>query len=214
LPPGDSPCQPLPRQVKEVDAVTSPSVVSDVTALLELYEAGGDRTYGEQVTLRSHSLQCAGLARAAGAGDALVASALLHDVGHLVVDEGVVDRDRPDEDDDHHEAVGGRMLAAIFSAEVARPVALHVQAKRWRCTVEPAYLETLSALSTATLEAQGGLLDLEECGRFEAHPGFADAVALRGWDDEAKVIDLAVPRLGEYRDLLDSLARSGRTQHS
>ncbi len=176
--------------------------VSDIVAL---FDANGEQAYGEEVSLRSHSLQSAARARAAGASDALVASALLHDIGHLLVPEGAVDRGRPDEDDDHHEAVGARLLASIFGSEVARPVALHVLAKRWRCTVEPSYLAELSSQSALTLRAQGGLLDEGECRRFESHPGFTDAVELRRWDDEAKEVGAAVPALASYRSLLESL---------
>jgi gamma-butyrobetaine dioxygenase len=134
-----------------------------------------------------------------------VASALLHDIGHLLVADTAVDRSRPAEDDDHHEAVGARLLASVFGPEVALPVALHVQAKRWRCTVEPAYHAELSAQSTLTLQAQGGLLDDGERRRFEAHPGFTDAVALRRWDDEAKEVGAVTPGLSSYRGLLESL---------
>ncbi len=174
--------------------------------LIGLYEACADRSYGEDVTVLSHSLQTAGLARADGATDALVAAALLHDVGHLLATEEEVDRSHPDEgDDDHHEAIGARLVAATLGPEVALPVALHVQAKRWRCTVEPEYRSRLSAQSALTLEAQGGLLDAEECRRFEDHPGFAQAVELRRWDDRAKLIGAKVPSMDSYRSLLGSL---------
>jgi gamma-butyrobetaine dioxygenase len=184
--------------------------VTSVSDIVALYEANGARSYGEEVSLLSHSLQSAVRARAAGATDALVAAALLHDIGHLLVADAAVDRRRPDEDDDHHEAVGARLLAAVFGSEVARPVALHVQAKRWRCTVEPSYLAELSSQSALTLRAQGGLLDDGECRRFEAHPGFTHAVALRRWDDEAKEVGAAVPALSSYRGLLESLVFPGR----
>ncbi|NWG75838.1 MAG: HD domain-containing protein, partial [Rubrivivax sp.] len=44
---------------------------------------GGERYDGEPVSHLEHALQCAALAARAGAGDALVAAALLHDIGHL-----------------------------------------------------------------------------------------------------------------------------------
>jgi len=185
------------------------SPVTSVTDVFELYEAGGDRSYGEEVTLVSHSLQSAARARRDGATDAMVAAALLHDIGHLVVTEEV-DRSGRGEDDDHHEAVGARLLAPVFGPEVARPVALHVQAKRWRCTVHPPYLDTLSDQSVLTLDAQGGPLDEEERCRFEAHPGFADAVMLRQWDDGAKDIAATVPALAFYQGLLESLVITDR----
>jgi predicted HD phosphohydrolase len=194
--------------LREPTPVTSePSGVTGLAGLVALYQTGGDRSYGERITITSHSEQCAALARAEGAGDALIAAALLHDVGHLIADQQDDSGFRPDEDDDHHEAVGARALAAVFGPEVARPVALHVQAKRWRCTVEPSYLDALSDLSTASLKAQGGLLDDEERHRFEAHPGFAEAVTLRQWDDRAKIVDLPVPPLSSYHELLESLVR-------
>jgi predicted HD phosphohydrolase len=181
--------------------------VSGVADVVALYGTAGHRAYGERISIMSHSLQCAELARADGAGDTLIAAALLHDVGHLIADEQEDVGFRPDSDDDHHEAVGARVLAPVFGPAVARPVALHVQAKRWRCTVEPSSLGELSELSTASLRAQGGLLDDEERRRFEAHPGFAEAVSLRGWDDRAKVVDLRVPPLGAYVELLESLVQ-------
>jgi predicted HD phosphohydrolase len=185
-----------------------PFGLTGLAGLLALYDAGGERTYGERITIASHSLQCAALARAEGAGDALIASALFHDIGHLIADEQDDSDFRPDEDDDHHEAVGARVLATVLGPVVARPVALHVQAKRWRCTVEPAYRDALSGLSAASLKAQGGLLDDdEERRRFETHPGFAEAVSLRQWDDRAKIADLPVPPLGTYEELLESLVR-------
>lgn len=173
--------------------------------VLALFELRGDRHYGEDVTQTEHALQAAALARASGAPDHLVGAALLHDVGHLL--DGRVGED---EDDDHHEVVGARVLAAIFGPALARPVALHVVAKRWRCAVEPSYLDSLSDASRRSLDRQGGPLDPAAAGRFEASPGFEDAVALRRWDDEAKVVDAASGRLEDHALLLASLAAAAR----
>ena len=183
-----------------------PHAVTSVSDLIGLYESHGDRTYGEEVTLLEHSLQTAGLAREHGAPDALVAAALLHDVGHLLASDEEVVRSRSDEHDDHHEERGGGVVAEILGPRVALPVTLHVLAKRWRCSVEPGYRARLSAQSALTLEAQGGLLDAKACRRFEDHPGFTQAVALRAWDDSAKRVGAEAPSLGSYRSLLESLA--------
>jgi len=184
--------------------MTTPTTVDE---LLTVFAEKGDQNYGERITMLEHALQCAHFARDDDASDALVAAALLHDVGHLVADLQGGERFDLEVDDDDHEAIGGRILARIFGPAVAQPVALHVTAKRWRCTVEPSYHDALSPTSRATLKAQGGLLSDEECRRFEAHPGFADAVSLRKWDDEGKVIDLGTATLESYRPLLESLAR-------
>jgi phosphonate degradation associated HDIG domain protein len=181
--------------------------ITSVDDLYELFAARGDESYGEDVTSLMHALQCAHLARLDGATDELVLAALLHDVGHLVVDTQGGAREDLEVDDDDHEAVGGRILAKLFGSAVAQPVALHVTAKRWRCTVEPAYHETLSDTSRATLKAQGGLLDAAACQRFEAHPGFQAALQLRTWDDLAKDPSMTCPDLLSYRPLLERLIR-------
>lgn len=186
-----------------MNLVSDPTTVDE---LFELYERVGDSNYGESITQIDHALQSAALARDAGAGEALIVAALFHDVGHLVADvQGTPGFDPASEDDDH-EARGARILARLFGASVAQPVAMHVLAKRWRCTREPAYHDQLSRASRATLIAQGGLLSEEECQRFEAHPGFADALALRTWDDAGKVEGLDVGALRDWEPIARSLA--------
>jgi phosphonate degradation associated HDIG domain protein len=186
----------------------------NVTELFELYEAHGSEPYGEAITQTEHALQCASLARAEDASDGMIAAALFHDVGHLVA--GVQNRPdfKMDEHDDDHDAVGARVLAPLFGPSVAGPVSMHVTAKRWRCTTDPAYYDRLSEASKLTLKAQGGLLSDEECLRFEEHPGFPDALALRTWDDEGKIQGLEVGSLADYEGLVSSLAAAwSRARH-
>jgi phosphonate degradation associated HDIG domain protein len=188
--------------------MTSMSEPASIEELFELYEDLGGRSYGESITQNEHALQCAALARDAGADDALIVAALFHDVGHLALDvQGVSEYELSRHDDDH-EARGARVLARLFGPRVAQPVALHVTAKRWRCTREPAYHDQLSRASRATLIAQGGLLSEEECQRFEQHPGFSDAIALRTWDDSGKVEGLHVGTLRDWEPLVRSLAET------
>jgi len=181
--------------------MTMPSI-DDVLLLFEQY---GPERYDEELSQLAHAEQTAALASAAGAADSLVAAALLHDVGHLLELAEVGERDRTT--DQRHEARGSAWLAGLFAPLVTAPIALHVRAKRYLCAVEPAYLDVLSAGSVASLQRQGGPMDDAEVGAFEANPGWQDAVALRRWDDHAKVSDLKVTPLGSYRGLLDSLRR-------
>src|SRR5579863_3881047 len=179
-----------------------------VDELFELYERRGGRSYGESITQGEHALQCAALARRAGARDALMVAALFHDVGHLALDvQGESEFELSRHDDDHEDR-GARILARLFGPRVAQPVALHVTAKRWRCTREPAYHDQLSTASQATLIAQGGLLDEEACQRFERHPGFDEALALRTWDDMGKVEGLHVGDLRDWEPLVRTLAET------
>jgi phosphonate degradation associated HDIG domain protein len=180
---------------------------TSVEALLALYERRGHEHYGEDVTQLSHALQCAALASEHRASDELVAAALLHDVGHLLSGDRPVGW-RDDVDDDHHEALGARVLASLFGPRVVAPVALHVTAKRWRCAVDATYLAELSVASRATLVAQGGPLPDHECERFAAHTSFRDAVRLREWDDAAKDPSVRLASLRIHEPLLDRLART------
>ena len=177
------------------------SAVDDVLALFERW--GGDR-YDEKVSQTDHALQCAALARAEGASDALVAAALLHDVGHLLDLAGGgsyapgVDR--------RHEVTGADHLAAAFPAAVTDPIRGHVEAMRYLCAVEPEYAAGLSVGSQRSLAVQGGPLTADEAAAFIARPGAADAVRLRRWDDAGKVLGLERPPIETYRALLESLA--------
>lgn len=181
-------------------------IPTTVEELFELYERNGSKNYGEFVTQTEHALQCAALAQRDGARRELVIAALFHDVGHLAGD--VQDHANFDlsKDDDDHEALGARILSPILGVNVAQPVALHVVAKRWRCTRDPDYYEQLSPTSQATLWAQGGLLSEVECERFENHPGFREALWLRSWDEAAKEFDLELGALRDWEPLVNELA--------
>jgi phosphonate degradation associated HDIG domain protein len=179
-----------------------------VDEILDLYEQYGADHYDEALSQLDHALQTAALAEAAGASDALIAASLLHDVGHLLT---LASGGRPAataDEDQRHEGAGARYLASVFSPEVTAPIALHVQAKRYRCGVDAGYTDRLSEGSRASLAIQGGPLEAAEVARFEQLPGCDDAVRLREWDDEGKVDGLDVPPLRHYRPLLDALARS------
>ena len=163
--------------------------------VVDLYKRFGDDNYDEEVSQLAHALQSAALATGAGASDALVVAALLHDVGHLI---DLRDGDAAE----HHETTGARYLGALFPPSVTRPIALHVTAKRYRCAVDETEYGRLSNGSKASLARQGGPLDPAAAARFERVEGFADAVDLRAWDDAAKVPGADVPPLDHYIALL------------
>ena len=188
----------------------TPGVPSSLDELFELFEQHGHRTYGEDVTGLDHALQCAALAFNDGATRELVAAALFHDVGWFVIDD-----ESPDDVvivSADHAALGARILSPLFGPDVAQPIALHVMAKRWRCTIDPDYYDELSASSQVTFVAQGGPLNTDERERFEDHPGFVTAMALRSWDDRAKVRGLDVPGLAHYRPMAEEIAHTWRTR--
>ncbi|WP_425619313.1 phosphonate degradation HD-domain oxygenase [Anatilimnocola sp. NA78] len=178
-------------------------------AVLKLFQAnGGSRYGGENVSQLEHALQAAYFAEADGAASPLIAAALLHDVGHLLHD---LPADAPDRGiDDRHEALGAHWLKERFGPDVCDPVQLHVDAKRYLCAVDAAYLQVLSGPSIQSLELQGGPMSAEEVARFEQRPHFQDAVRLRRWDDAAKVPELVTPYLEHFARHLDAaVAKEG-----
>ena len=167
-----------------------------VAAIAEAFARRGRDHYGEGVRQLEHALQAAWLAEQRGAAPALIVAALLHDVGHLLHDlpDDVADQDI----DTEHESLGSAWLSRYFGPAVSDPVRLHVAAKRYLCAAEPGYREQLSAASQQSLALQGGPFDAAAAAAFRASPGAVDAVALRRWDDEAKVIGLATPSLEHF----------------
>ena len=156
---------------------------------------GGD-TYGEGVSQLEHALQCAACAERDGAARALIAATLLHDIGHLIhalpqdiADQGI---------DTQHESLGSAFLSQHFGPAVTEPVRLHVAAKRYLATVERGYHDRLSPASIQSLQLQGGLMSMEERARFAAERFAEDAVKLRRWDDEGKMVGAQTPDLAHF----------------
>ncbi len=181
---------------------------ADPVALIEeLFAAEGASEYlGEAVTQAAHMLQAASLAEREGAAGALIAAALLHDVGHFT--GAVSGQELMAGTDNRHSDAGAAWLARWFGPEVTEPVRLHVAAKRYLCAVEPGYADTLSPASVYTLGVQGGPMSRAECERFAASPYAGDACRLRRWDDAAKDPDARTPPFARYRPLLARLAAS------
>lgn len=178
--------------------------MSVIERIFSLYAARGAAAYfGEAVSMTEHGLQAAHFAQLEGERETVVAAALLHDIGHLIAT--VPDDIAEWRVDARHEATGARWLGERFGADVADPVRLHVRAKRYLCATDPMYFSQLSAASVLTLRLQGGPMSTDEIARFEAEPGYRDAIAVRRCDDRGKVAGLATRRLEEYSELLRSL---------
>ena len=182
-------------------------MITSVDDIVVLFDRFGNEHYGEDITQAEHACQCAALADRDGAGEALVVAALLHDFGHLLHLATTGEDAHAADVDDDHEALGARALAPFFGAEVTGPIALHVTAKRYRCSVDPTYRDRLSSASVASLRLQGGPLGAEAAEQFERHPAAADALRLREWDDTGKVVGLRVPPFEDFVARLRAAAR-------
>ena len=187
----------LRRTVASSDAV--------VDRVMELFALKGDDAYiGEPVSQTEHAIKTAVVAQQRGASPALVAAALLHDVGHLV--HGMADDAADHGIDTVHQDAGARYLAHWFPPAVTEPVRLHVAAKRYLCATDPAYLALLSPASVHSLGLQGGPFTTEAAEAFARVPFALDAVELRRCDDAGKDPNATMPGLEHFRPLLASLA--------
>jgi len=154
--------------------------------------------YGERVDMLDHSLQTAARAAADDADDDLVVAALLHDIGHVLGEAG--DWGLAD-----HAQVGADYLSGWLPATVVEPIRLHVEAKRYLVATDREYRQHLGEASIMSLREQGGPMTDEEAQSFLTGPFAPDAVRLRRWDDDGKVVGDAVPTLDDARRVLARL---------
>lgn len=179
------------------------SSVDEVFALLE--SGGGEAYFGEPVSVLEHSLQAAWFVQRKGGDDALIAAALLHDLGHLLHGEG---EDAVEHGlDTQHEELGVEALGDHLPASVLDPIRLHVAAKRYLCFAETRYLAQLSPASLQSLALQGGPMTAVEAEAFLALPHARESLMVRRADDAAKVQELQVPQLITYFPLVRNLWR-------
>lgn len=171
-----------------------------IADIVELYRTASVTRHGTQaVSPQQHALQCAVLAQQAGSPHALVAAALLHDLGHLVRAKASSDGMPPNH---LHEYASIPFLRGTFTEAVIQPIRLHVEAKRYLCAVSPGYHEGLSPGAQRSLVLQGGPFDTDQARTFIMQPYAGDAVALRRWDDKAKDPHAHTPGWSHFHEVL------------
>ena len=175
--------------------------ISDICLLFA--RKGGREYDGEGVTQLEHALQTAAQAARAQASTALVAAALLHDLGHLLNDQGETPTLRGV--DDLHQFAALPFLRGTFGDAVIEPIRLHVDAKRYLCATREGYFDALSSDSKRSLALQGGVYSVDDAAAFIARPYARDAVSLRCWDDLAKVPGAATPPLAHFVPVLEAV---------
>jgi phosphonate degradation associated HDIG domain protein len=162
-----------------------------------LFARHGSAQYsGEPVTQLEHALQTAYLAEQSEASDELVTACLLHDLGHLLNDQGETPTLRGI--DDTHQYYALPFLRGLFPDAVLDAIKLHVDAKRYLCRANDGYWARLSDDSKRSLELQGGVFEPTQAAAFLLQPGARDAVMLRQWDDLAKQAGWQTPPLVHF----------------
>ncbi len=178
--------------------LTADNIVAFIGDIFE--RRGADSYLGEQVTMSEHMLQGARLAEESNAGDALVAAALLHDIGHYT-------NEFPDDAlargiNNHHDEAGAAVLATFFPKMVTDCVRYHVDAKRYLCATDPDYFGRLSPASVHTLNLQGGPMNDAEVAAFRNNRYLDAIVRVRIWDDEGKVPGKRTPPFAHFAPML------------
>ena len=171
--------------------------LEDIGALFR--EHGHIEYSGERVTQLEHALQAAHRAERAQAPMELVTAAFLHDLGHLLNQQGETPSERGI--DDQHQYFAIPFLRPLFPLAVIEAIRLHVDAKRALCALEPGYYDALSEDSKRSLVLQGGVYTPEQAATFRAKPYADDAMRVRRWDDAAKVLGAPTPPLSRYLKL-------------
>mgnify|MGYP001376041164 CR=1 FL=1 len=161
---------------------------------------GADSYLGEAVTMSAHMLQAARQAEAAGAGDELIAAALLHDIGHYTnefpedaLEQGI---------DNRHDSAGAAILAPFFPDVVVSCVRHHVEAKRYLCATDPDYLGRLTPASVRSLGLQGGPMAADDIAAFRRIPHLDAVLRVRRWDEGGKVRGQETPPIEHYVPIL------------
>lgn len=183
----------------------TPVVPSIVEHVERLFSSHGEAVAHAEspLTWRQHALGCARLADDALAPLPLVAAALLHDIGQLLVPG----RPLPGQPGGGPEQLAASWLGHWFDRAVTMPLRLQPQAARWLARTDARYAEALSPAALRLLMLRGGPLDDAETSRFEAQPHAMEAVRLQRWDLQARAPGRRAPPLSYCLALLDQLAR-------
>ena len=175
----------------------SPEPFAAVETLIAHLRAWSDQPSVEVAGLTEldHGLQCAEtLAHDAPDDPALAIAGLVHDIGHKITSA------------ETHAEDGAALLEGLLGERIAAIVGLHVAAKRYLVTTDPAYRALLSPGSVKTLKLQGGDMSAAEVAAFEAAPWWQDAVRLRRADEAAKVVGRETRGLDAWLPVLRQLA--------
>lgn len=146
-------------------------------SLDEVFDLLHNRSHGGSPLPWLHALQTAARARQAGACDALITAALLHDIGHLASDDAA-----PDEAPDDHAEFGAGMLAGLFPPIVTEPIRLHGQAGRYLAATQPFGAEVFVSGGCHHPLFQAEPMAQAERLRFMTHRHAGHALRLSHWD--------------------------------
>eukprot|EP01130_Rhizamoeba_saxonica_P003594 TRINITY_DN1501_c0_g1_i1.p1 TRINITY_DN1501_c0_g1~~TRINITY_DN1501_c0_g1_i1.p1 ORF type:complete len:383 (+),score=63.61 TRINITY_DN1501_c0_g1_i1:488-1636(+) len=103
----------------------------------------------------------------------------------------------------NHELVGYEFLKKLGVSEQAAYIAKsHVLAKRYLCSVDPEYADSLSPQSQTTLKYQGNLLSDDYISQLQNDKQFQNALRFRKYEEQAKDPHIICPPIAHYYNLI------------
>ena len=103
-----------------------------------------------------------------------------------------------------HEDLGANYLEKYFGEDVTLPIRAHVASKRYLAAVEDGYYDDLSEASKKSLKVQGGIFSKEEAEEFINKPQMKEAVEMRRFDDQAKILNKTTPSVEHFRKYVEN----------
>lgn len=177
--------------------------IDTINEIIDLFNKYGASDYiGENVTQTEHMVQAAMFAEENGEDLDMIVAAFLHDIGHLL-EINSKDKQMADLGVTNHELVAKKyLLSKNFTEKTACLVGNHVPAKRYLVSKYDEYYDNLSEASKKTLLLQNGKMNSKEILEFEADPYFKESLRLRGYDDQAKIVNYKIKPLSYFREIL------------
>ena len=156
-----------------------------INYILNLYKTKGNTMYDKNISQLTHSFQTMEMAINKNFDEKFQLCCFLHDIGHLLLDENNSNEDFLKKDL-NHELIGYNFLKNFFEEEITKPILLHVIAKRFLCSINNDYYNSLSESSKKSFKIQGGKMNKEEIRKFLKTSCCGDAIKLRELEDLSK----------------------------
>ena len=156
-----------------------------INYILNLYKTKGNTMYDKHISQLTHSFQTMEMALRKGFDEKFQLCCFLHDIGHLLLDENNSNENFL-KDDLKHELMGYNFLKNFLEDEITKPILLHVQAKRFLCTINNEYYNSLSDASKESFKIQGGKMSDEQVKIFRNNSYLNLALTLREFEDLSK----------------------------
>lgn len=189
----------------------SRNIINKVNNIFNYYIKYRTSKYNNEISILEHSIQSSMIAEKYNLGNSLIISALLHDIGKLIVIEQYY-RDIKNYKKDYelqnylirnYDKIGEKYLEELgFTKCITEPIGLQVIAKRYLITINKNYYNVLSNNSKISVKYQGVIMTNDEIKQFLNNKYYKESILLRLCYDNAKFISLDNINYDKYYDMI------------